>query len=229
MRVTISLCLILAGYRQTSNISCKMTTSSAAIGENFVKWRRSRFSVWMGIDKLCPYLPGSFQHHSIFRGISLAISNDVIRWIVFGMERYMEKTCINIVSTVSAAGLAPVGSRASAGAAMTKIAWINAKHIMMTSPNGIIFPATGPLCPVNSPHKGQWRGALIFSFICPWINSWVSNREAGDLRRHRAHYDVTAKTQIQDGVPKVLADAVLRMPFYRRCTITRRDSPPNSL
>ena len=44
--------------------------------------------------------------------------------------------------------------------------------------------------PVNSPHKGQWRGALMFSLICAWINGWVSNREAGDLRRHRAHYDV---------------------------------------
>ena len=40
--------------------------------------------------------------------------------------------------------------------------------------------------PVNSPHKGQWRGALI----CVWINDWVNNREAGDLRRYRAHYDV---------------------------------------
>ena len=38
--------------------------------------------------------------------------------------------------------------------------------------------------PVNSPHKGQWRGALMFSSICAWINDWVNNREAGDLRRH---------------------------------------------
>ena len=44
--------------------------------------------------------------------------------------------------------------------------------------------------PVNSPHKGQWRVALVFSLICTWINGWVNNREAGDLRRHRAHYDV---------------------------------------
>ena len=45
--------------------------------------------------------------------------------------------------------------------------------------------------PVNSPHKGQWRGALMFSLICVWINGWVNNRAAGDLRRYRAHYDVT--------------------------------------
>ena len=33
----------------------------------------------------------------------------------------------------------------------------------------------------RSPHKGQWRGALMFSLICDWINGWVNNREAGDL------------------------------------------------
>ena len=37
--------------------------------------------------------------------------------------------------------------------------------------------------------KGQWHGGLIF-VICAWINGWVNNREAGDLRRHRASYDV---------------------------------------
>ena len=45
--------------------------------------------------------------------------------------------------------------------------------------------------PVNSPHKGQWREDLMFSLIYAWINGWVNNREAGDLRRHRTHYDVT--------------------------------------
>ena len=49
--------------------------------------------------------------------------------------------------------------------------------------------------PVNSPHKGRWRRALMFCLICVGINGWVNNREAGDLRRHRAHYDVTV---IQD-------------------------------
>ena len=43
---------------------------------------------------------------------------------------------------------------------------------------------------VNSLHKGQWRGALMFSLICSWINGWVNNREAGDLKRQRAHCDV---------------------------------------
>ena len=44
--------------------------------------------------------------------------------------------------------------------------------------------------PVNCPHKGQWRRALMFSFICAWIYAWVNNHEAGDLRRNCAHYDV---------------------------------------
>ena len=45
--------------------------------------------------------------------------------------------------------------------------------------------------PVNSSHKGQWRRTLMFSLIYVWVNGWVNNREAGDLRRHCAHYDVS--------------------------------------
>ena len=55
------------------------------------------------------------------------------------------------------------------------------------------FPRYWPFVhrsPVNSPHKGQWRGALMFTLICARINIWVNNREAGDLRRNRVHYDV---------------------------------------
>ena len=58
------------------------------------------------------------------------------------------------------------------------------------------FPRYWPLgrgihrSPMNSPHKGQWRGALLFSLICARINGCVNNDEAGDLRRHRVHYDV---------------------------------------
>ena len=43
---------------------------------------------------------------------------------------------------------------------------------------------------VNSPHKGQWCGALTFSLIEAWLNVWANNHEAGDLRCHCAH-DVT--------------------------------------
>ena len=51
--------------------------------------------------------------------------------------------------------------------------------------------------PVNSPHRGQWRGALMFSLIRAWINDWVYKREAGDLRRYRRHYDVNVMQRRQ--------------------------------
>ena len=63
-----------------------------------------------------------------------------------------------------------------------------------------IFPCYWPFLrgihrsPVNSPIKGQWRGALVFTLICARINGWVNNRQAGDLRCHRAHYDVIVMT-----------------------------------
>ena len=58
-----------------------------------------------------------------------------------------------------------------------------------------ICPGNLPV-PVNSPHKGQWRATFMFSLMCAWINRWVNNREAGDLRRHRAHYDVIVMSRI---------------------------------
>ena len=67
---------------------------------------------------------------------------------------------------------------------------------MMTSSHGNIFRVTGHLCGEFTSSrwiprkKGQWRGALMFSLICVWINGWVNNSQVGDLRRHHAHYDV---------------------------------------
>ena len=66
--------------------------------------------------------------------------------------------------------------------------------VMMTSSNGNIFRVTG-----------QWRGALMFSFICVWINGCVNNRKAGDLRRYRAHYDVT----VMYGIWSVITESVI--------------------
>ena len=56
-------------------------------------------------------------------------------------------------------------------------------------------------------HKGQWRGALMFSLICACINAWINSREAGDLRHHRAHYDVILMTQTRR-YPLVLINTV---------------------
>ena len=45
--------------------------------------------------------------------------------------------------------------------------------------------------PVNSPHKGQWRGALMFSLICARINGWVNNGEETPSRQLGRHWNVT--------------------------------------
>ena len=72
---------------------------------------------------------------------------------------------------------------------------------MMTSSNDT-FSALLALCVENSsvtsefPHKGQWRGAFMFSLICAWINGWIINREAGDLRRHRFYNTPKVKCKI---------------------------------
>ena len=66
----------------------------------------------------------------------------------------------------------------------------------MRSSNGYILRVTGHLCG-NSPVPGEFPAqrpvtrALMFSLICTWINGWVNNGEADDLRRHGLHYDVT--------------------------------------
>ena len=66
----------------------------------------------------------------------------------------------------------------------------------MTSANGNIFGVTGHLCgEFTGPRwipltKASDARALMFSLICAWINGWVNNREAGNLRRCHAHYDV---------------------------------------
>ena len=72
--------------------------------------------------------------------------------------------------------------------AYVAIAWW--RHQMEKIPRYWPFVRGIHRSPENSPHKGQWRGALLFSLICVWINGWVNNCEAGDLRRHLAHYDV---------------------------------------
>ena len=67
---------------------------------------------------------------------------------------------------------------------------------MMTSSNGTIFLVTGPLHGKFTDdrwiHRTKASDAELWCFLwsAPWINGWVNNREAGDLRRHRAHYDI---------------------------------------
>ena len=78
--------------------------------------------------------------------------------------------------------------------------------IMMTSSNGNIFRVTGHLCgEFTGPRRWIPRTkasdaelwALMFSLICARINAWVNNHEAGDLRRNRAHYDVSVMLRLK--------------------------------
>ena len=72
--------------------------------------------------------------------------------------------------------------------------WNSIKVLIIATHDDVIkwkhFPRYWPFVqgiqrsPVNSPHKGQWRGALVFSLICATINGWVNNREGGELWRH---------------------------------------------
>ena len=58
--------------------------------------------------------------------------------------------------------------------------------------------------PVNSLHKGQWRGDLMFLLIWARMDAWVNNRKAGDLSRHCGHYDVT----VMGGILRNLATLI---------------------
>ena len=55
--------------------------------------------------------------------------------------------------------------------------------------------------PANFPHKGQWRGTLMFCLICVWINDCVNNREAGDLRRCHTLYEVIVMLMVSETSP----------------------------
>ena len=67
--------------------------------------------------------------------------------------------------------------------------------------------------PVNSPHKGQWRDAFMFSLIYARLNGWVNTGEAGDLRRYRAHDDVTVMHISCHLIPQTLAHCGLVTPY----------------
>ena len=66
--------------------------------------------------------------------------------------------------------------------------------LMLTSSNGNV---TGPLCGEFTGHRWILHKRpvtrSIDSLNCAWMNNWVNNRGAGDLIRHRAHYDIIVK------------------------------------
>ena len=87
---------------------------------------------------------------------------------------------------------------------------------IMTSSNRNIFSVTGPLCGEFTgnrwipSHMPVTRSFDVFFFYA-WTNGWVNSRDAGDLRRHRAHYDVNVmEAQSQSASHCKTWDAYLR-------------------
>ena len=76
--------------------------------------------------------------------------------------------------------------------------------------------------PVNSPHKGQWRGALMFTLICVWINGWVNNVDAFGWGYHIYIYIYIyilqsysiSNTLVTDGFP-AQRDSNTSVPLWR--------------
>ena len=62
--------------------------------------------------------------------------------------------------------------------------------------------------PVNSPHKGQWRGDLMFSLIGCLNKRLSKHRNTSDLRHHRAHYDVNVMVSLISTIVTIVLNAI---------------------
>ena len=73
------------------------------------------------------------------------------------------------------------------------------------------------LCAGNSRVNGEFPtqrpvGQSFYDFlISAWINGWVNNRDAGDLRRHGAHYDVIVMAACQSKFWSSVAGVIDKM------------------
>ena len=128
--------------------------------------------------KLIYYVYFVFLWNCLYVNILLHVCTEMTKIKMLNLSMYSKSYTQYSICFVFCSGFVPADL------------YIWSKVTMMTSSNGNIFRS-----PVNSLHKDQWRGALLFSLICTRINGWVNNSEAGDLRRHRAHYDVTEMCQ----------------------------------
>ena len=97
------------------------------------------------------------------------------------------------------------------------------RHMNVTATQ---FTRNWTICSTACPDKNKENiqgQALIFSLVCAWVNAWVNNREAGDLRRHRVHYDVIVMNTV-DPIPvefwKMLANQLYE--FTRNWSLAHR-------
>ena len=77
---------------------------------------------------------------------------------------------------------------------LSQVRWVSCQlmweYITYITPSLIVWDRS------HTTHKGQWHGTLMLSLICAWINGWVNNRKAGDLRRNRIHYDAIVMNNV---------------------------------
>ena len=66
---------------------------------------------------------------------------------------------------------------------------------------------------VNSPHKGQRCGALMFSLICARTKGWANNRDTDDLICHCVHYDFTVMYSVKGNIAKI-DGIIIRCSWY---------------
>ena len=77
-----------------------------------------------------------------------------------------------------------------------RMRWVSEQYPMIISSNGNIFRITGTLCGEFTGH--QWIPLTKASDADLWCffdlrlhNGWINNWDAGGLRRHHIHYDIT--------------------------------------
>ena len=147
-----------------------------------------------------------------------------------------------LVNIGSGNGLVPSVNKPLPEPVMTKISnaiWRHYIYIyiyafMMTSSNGNIFRVTGRLCGEFTRHrwipptKVSDAEHWCFFFICSWIKGWANNGEAGNLRRHRTHYDVTVMCRTGSSLiykvshlflPKLLYTSIMNYRYLKWVTV----------
>ena len=131
------------------------------------------------------------KHMSIFRYLVIWFDKKIVSEFhcVYRQSAHAVLICVNVTMVLM---MSKTTTSQICKTFLSMLCPLTAQH-MMTSSNGNNFRVTGP---VDSPHKGQWREALIFQLICVWTDGWANNGDAGGLIHKRAYYDVTVMTSI---------------------------------
>ena len=136
-------------------------------------------------------------HWSLFLGVQLTITHHYLNqwWLVYRYI-YVSLSLSELTSTVVSLKINNIPHKT-----MNLITYLCSKpRLSLLVKRSPILPFVVLISPWSG--DGQWRGAFMFSWVCSWIRGWVNNGEAGDLRCHRTHYDVTVmQIRIDSGWP----------------------------